>query len=210
VRRCRFTRTFVNAGAHRQSTIPPWKIAKMRLAPKLVTEGWTCQQLAYSQRSATIESIERARRAGTRQASAATAMSSIDTAKTMIGSCAPFSIQRPMMRLSPKLSARPAAIPRPTPVPEDRHNAHHVAAPRSEGDANPQLTGALQDRIGDYAVQTYRGETQRQYGERAKEHGDETRPRILRLALDPAFEVPHVVEVVSGQIPRREITYTKV
>src|ERR1700722_16646454 len=104
VRRCRFTRTFVNAGAHRQSTIPPWKIAKMRLAPKLVTEGWTCQQLAYSQRSATIGSIERARRAGTRQASAATAMSSIDTAKIMIGSWAAFSIQRPMKRFSPKLT----------------------------------------------------------------------------------------------------------
>jgi hypothetical protein len=92
----------------------------------------------------------------------------------------------------------------------ERHDAQHVAAPRSEGDANPQLTGPLQDGIGDYAVQAYRGETQRQYGERAKEHGDETRPRILRLSLDPAFEVPHVVEVLSGQIPRREITYTKV
>src|SRR3984957_7262108 len=48
--------------------------------------------------------MERARRAGTRQASAATATSSIDTAKIMIGSWAAFSIQRPMKRFSPKLT----------------------------------------------------------------------------------------------------------
>src|SRR5580693_3697493 len=74
------------------------------------------------------------------------------------------------------------------------------AAPRSEGDANAKLTGALQDRIGDYAVQSHCGEGQRQYGECAKEHGDETRTRVLRLTLDPAFEVPHIAEYLLVRI----------
>jgi hypothetical protein len=36
--------------------------------------------------------------------------------------------------------------------------AQHVAAPRSESDANAQLTGALHDRVGDYAVQAHRSD----------------------------------------------------
>ena len=42
----------------------------------------------------------------------------------------------------------------------ERHYAQHVAAPRPEGDANPQLTGALQDpaviKVPEYSVASIR------------------------------------------------------
>jgi hypothetical protein len=67
----------------------------------------------YSQRSAAMGSMARALRAGTMQASAATGMSGPEAAKTMIGSRVPLSIQRAMTRFRPRLSARPATIPKP-------------------------------------------------------------------------------------------------
>ncbi len=83
-------------------------------------------RLGHSQRSATIGSIERALRAGTMQASAATRMSSPDAARTMIGSCVPLSIQRAMRRFRLKLSARPATVPKPTLAPAESATMHQT------------------------------------------------------------------------------------
>src|SRR5258708_4379266 len=77
-------------------------------------------ELRYSQRRAAMGSMAVARRAGMRQASAATAIRTSDTASIIHGSRVPLSIQLAISRFKLRLSASPTAIPIPTLVPADR------------------------------------------------------------------------------------------
>src|ERR1700722_5069808 len=91
--------------------------------------------LPYSQRNAVIGSTEDALHDGTKQATPAAARSTTEAPRISNGSWPPpFSTQREISRLNPRLSASPASRPDPTLMPaEDStfHNTSFFCAPNA-------------------------------------------------------------------------------
>ena len=86
------------------------------------------RKVFYSQRSAVMGSTASARSDGTRQARAATTITSSETPSTTSGSCTPLCTQRVITLPSPKLSASPAARPIPTLATADHTTIRNTSA----------------------------------------------------------------------------------
>lgn len=72
--------------------------------------------------------------------------------------------------------------------------AEDIGAHRSQGHADAEFVGALDDGVGDDTVESDAGEEKREGGEGSKEPGDELAPGVFGLGADPVLE-----EHVGGQ-----------